>query len=145
MRIVFRVLIALLVSVAAGSLVASDNSAIIGSWEGESKCTVPDSPCRDEHALYRIGPNKQNASQLNIDAYKIINGTPEFMGTLACQYHADQSTLSCSGNVRKKDDWELRVSGDTMTGTLTIGDEKTLYRRVSLRKSNRRMSSGKGN
>ena len=143
MRTAFGVLAALLVSVAAWSLAASDDSAVVGSWEGESKCTVSDSPCHDEHALYRIAPGKKDPSQLDVDAYKIINGTPEFMGTLACQYHTDQSILSCSGNVRKKDDWEFRISGDTMTGTLTIGDEKTLYRRISLRKSKGRKSSGK--
>ena len=143
MRTAFGVLIALVVTVAAWSLAAPDDSAVIGSWEGESKCTVPDSPCHDEHVVYRIAPNKQDPSKLDADAYKIINGAPEFMGTLVCQYHADQSTLSCSGNVHKKDDWEFRISGDTMTGTLTIGEEKTLYRRVSVRKSNQRKSKGK--
>ena len=29
---------------------ASDKN-VLGSWEGESKCVVPDSPCHDEQVL----------------------------------------------------------------------------------------------
>jgi hypothetical protein len=108
---------------------------LIGSWEGESKCSVIDSPCHDEHALYRIAADKKNPAQLNVDGYKIVNGSQQFMGTLIYQYRADQAKLSCTGNTGKKDDWEFHVSADTMTGTLTIGTEKTLYRRITLRKA----------
>lgn len=110
-------------------------AAVIGSWEGESKCAVPDSPCRDEHVVYRISADKKDPAQLSIDADKIVNGSPQFMGTIVCQYHADQSTLSCTGNTPKQDDWEFHISNDSMTGTLTIGPEKQLYRRISVRKT----------
>lgn len=107
---------------------------LIGSWEGESNCSVPASPCQDEHALYRIAADKKNSAQFNVDGYKIVDGSPQFMGTLICQYRAVQAQLSCTGS-RKQDDWEFHVSADTMTGTLTIGAEKTLYRRITLRKT----------
>ena len=110
-------------------------AAVIGRWEGESKCTVPDSPCRDEHVVYRIAADKKNPAHLTIDADKIVNGSPQSMGTIFCQYHADQATLSCTANTDRKDDWEFHVSADTMTGTLTIGPEKQLYRRISVRKT----------
>jgi hypothetical protein len=110
--------------------------AVTGMWEGESKCTMPDSPCHDEHVVYRITADKRNPAQLNIDADKIVAGSPQFMGTIVCQYHADHAMLSCSGNTPKQDDWEFHISGDTMTGTLTIGPEKQLYRRIIVRKTN---------
>jgi hypothetical protein len=113
---------------------ASGPSALTGSWEGESKCTVTDSPCHDEHALYRITTDKRNPAQVNIDGYKVVNGSPQFMGALSCQYHAEKAILSCTGNTGKQDEWEFHVSGDNMTGTLTVGIEKRLYRHISVRK-----------
>ena len=110
-------------------------AAVLGTWEGESKCTVPDSPCHDEHVLYRIAADKKNPAQLSVDADKIVNGAPQFMGTILCQYRADQATLHCTGNTPKQDDWLFHISGDTMTGTLTIGAKKQLYRRIAVHKT----------
>lgn len=107
--------------------------AVLGSWEGDSKCTVPDSPCHDEHVLYQIATDKKDPFQLNVDAYKIVEGAPDFMGTLACHYQSKTGALSCTSSSREKDDWEFHVMGDTMTGRLVI-DGKTLYRRVNLRR-----------
>jgi hypothetical protein len=95
---------------------------------------VPDSPCHDEHALYRITADTRNPAQLNIDGYKIVEGSPQFMGALLCQYHVYKAALSCTASTGKQDDWEFHVSGDSMTGTLTIGTEKKLYRRINVRK-----------
>lgn len=106
---------------------------VVGSWEGESKCTVPDSPCHDEHVLYQFSVNQKSFPQLNLDAYKIVDGSPEFMGTLACQYHGKQESLSCTGNTSKQDDWEFHFFGDSMAGKLTIEGGK-LYRRITLHK-----------
>jgi hypothetical protein len=108
---------------------------IIGTWEGESKCTAPNSPCHDEHALYKIFADKKDPARLSMDGYKVVNGEAQFMGTLTCEYHPTRSTLSCSANTAKQDDWEFQISGSTMTGTLTIGSEETLFRRLSLRKT----------
>jgi len=110
-------------------------AAVIGTWEGESKCIVRDSPCHDEHVVYRIAADKKNPAQLTIDADKIVNGSPQFMGTIFCQYHADEPNLSCTANTDKKGDWEFHISANTMTGTLTLGPEKQLYRRINVRKT----------
>jgi len=118
----------------AWSQAVPSTGAVIGSWEGESKCTVPNSPCHDEQALYRIAADKKNPAQLNIDGYKIVDGSPQFMGALTCQYLGTQGQMSCTANTGKQDDWEFHVTDDTMTGTLTIGAEKTLYRRIIVRK-----------
>jgi hypothetical protein len=86
----------LLVAPATWSQTPPGAAAVTGSWVGESKCTAPDSPCRDEHVVHRITADKRNPAQLSIDADKIVDGTPQFMGTIVCQYHADQATLSCT-------------------------------------------------
>ncbi len=108
---------------------------VIGAWEGESKCTVPDSPCHDEHVLIQIAADKNDPWQLKLDAYKIVEGAPDFMGTLTCRFRGSVSAMSCTGNTSKQDDWEFQISGDSMTGRLTIDSGKTLYRRLTLHKS----------
>ncbi|HEV2395588.1 MAG TPA: hypothetical protein VGS27_01425 [Candidatus Sulfotelmatobacter sp.] len=110
------------------------DKAVIGSWEGESKCTVPDSPCQDEHVLYQIAEDKKDPFQLTMDGYKVIEGNPEFMGTLTCSYQGKTGALSCTSSSKEKDDWEFHIVGDTMSGRLVL-DGKTVYRRVTLHKS----------
>jgi len=127
-------IIAILVSGSICSLSASDK-AVLGSWEGESKCTIPDSPCHDEQVLYQITEDKKDPFQLNLDAYKVIEGNPEFMGTLACHFESRAGVLSCTSSTRQKDDWEFRVTGDTMSGRLMVDAGKTLYRRVTVHRS----------
>jgi hypothetical protein len=108
--------------------------AVLGSWEGESKCTVADSPCHDEHVLYQIVEDKKNPWQLNVDGYKILDGSPVFMGTLSCSYESKAGALSCTSSTKDKDDWEFHVFGDTMSGRLVL-DGKTLYRRIALHRA----------
>ena len=120
-------------SIATVAAPASDK-AVIGSWEGDSKCTVPSSPCHDEHVLFQISADKKDPFQLNLDAYKMVEGSPEFMGTLACHYESKVGALSCTSSTQEKDDWEFHVTGDTMAGRLLV-DGKTLYRRITLRRS----------
>lgn len=95
---------------------------------------IRESPCHDEQVLYLIAEDKKDPFQLNLDAYKIIDGSPEFMGTLTCHYEGKTGGLSCTSSNKDKDDWEFQVAGDTMSGRLVI-DGKTLYRRVNLRKT----------
>jgi len=123
----------LLASATAWSLPGSDK-AVIGSWEGESKCAVPDSPCHDEQVLYQISADKKDPWQLNLDGYKIVDGSPEFMGTLTCHYQAKVGALSCTSSSKEKDDWEFHLMGDAMSGRLLTNDGKTLYRRITLRR-----------
>jgi hypothetical protein len=110
---------------------------VIGSWEGESKCMIADSPCHDEHVLFQIATDRTDPWQLKLDAYKIVDGAPDFMGTLVCRFHSGVSTMSCTGNTSQQDDWEFQIAGDTMSGRLTIDGGKTLYRRLNLHKANK--------
>jgi hypothetical protein len=129
------ILLAILLFVTAGMSQSRKGSGVLGSWEGESKCMVPSSPCHDEHVLYQISVDKKDPEQLSVDGYKIVDGNLEFMGTLSCQYHAKQGALSCTANTSQHDDWEFHVFGDLMTGRLTIDEGKTLYRRITLHRS----------
>ena len=134
MRSLFLSLILLLWLPSAWGQSAKQLAAVLGSWEGESKCTVADSPCHDEQVLYQITTDRKDPDRLNLDAYKIVDGSPDFMGTLACQYHAKQGSLSCTGNTSKRDDWEFHIFGESMAGRLTIEGGK-LYRTVKLHRA----------
>jgi hypothetical protein len=108
--------------------------AVLGSWEGESKCAVPDSPCHDEQVLYQIAGDKKNPWLVDMDGYKIVDGSPVFMGTLTCSYESKAGALSCTSSTKDKDDWEFHVFGDAMSGRLVL-DGKTLYRRMALHRA----------
>jgi hypothetical protein len=112
--------------------VPASDKAILGSWEGESKCTVPDSPCHDEHVLYQIAEDKKDPFLLSLDAYKIVEGVPDFMGTLTCHFQSKTAALSCTSSNKDKNDWEFHMTGDAMAGRLMIDQGKTLYRRITL-------------
>jgi hypothetical protein len=111
---------------------ASDKPPVIGTWEGESKCTVANSPCHDEHVIYTI---LQGAGgQLSLQADKVVNGERQYMGTLPCRYDAAGKRLTCVTEGAKPGDWVFTVSGDTMTGTLTLRNEHQLYRRIRVQR-----------
>ena len=131
MRIAAITVLLLLVSATAWTL-SNSAKALIGSWEGESKCAVPSSPCHDEHALYQISFDRKDPDQINIDAYKVLESGPEFIGTIACHYQSRTSVLTCTANTSQKDDWRFRLEGDSLVGALTIDSGKTLYRRINL-------------
>jgi hypothetical protein len=111
----------------------TDLSGVVGTWEGESRCTIPTSPCHDEHVIYQIAADKSGPAKVRLDAYKVVEGQQEFMGTLDCTYRPGE-ILSCTGNTSKKDLWEFRISRDRMIGSLMVGDQRTLYRRIGVRK-----------
>ena len=109
---------------AAGAANVGD---VVGTWEGESKCTIANSPCHDEHVIYEI-VKVPNSDELTVTADKVVNGQRETMGSLSCRL--EESTLKCT---YKTSHWDFIVNGRQMNGTLKLGDG-TLYRRVSLTK-----------
>ena len=116
------------------SLLQASDKAVLGSWEGDSKCTVPDSPCQDEHVLYQITEDRKDPFQLKLDAYKVVDGAPDFIGTLTCHFDSKTAALSCTSSNMESNDWEFRAVGDAMSGRLMVDHGKTLYRRISLRR-----------
>ena len=131
----FRTIAVVSLAASALSLPSSsrDADAVIGVWEGESKCTAPDSPCRDEHVIYTIKPD-QNGSGLMMQADKVVNGERQNMGTLPCRYDPAGKRLTCVTEGAKPGDWVFIISGDTMTGTLTLRNEHQLYRRIRVKR-----------
>lgn len=75
-----------------------------------------------------------------MDGCKVVDGKSQFMGTLSCDYHPDRSLLTCTGHTGRRDEWEFQVSGDTMSGTLKVGPEKTLYRRINVHKTQTKLT-----
>jgi hypothetical protein len=125
------VLIATTVLTAATQLI--DVTNLIGTWEGDSRCTIPTSPCTNEHVVYKIAADKSGLGKARVDTYKIVDGKQEMMGTLDCTYRAGE-ILDCTSPSSRKDRWEFRVARDRMIGSLIVGDDRTLYRRLGLRK-----------
>ena len=82
--------------------------------EGEFECTVPDSPCHDEHVIYESAADKGASGGLKMD--KVVNGERVFMGTLRCEYQAAKKILSYTSRGRDSDDWEYTLSSDTLEG-----------------------------
>jgi hypothetical protein len=115
------------------------SSEILGTWEGGSKCTIPDSPCHDEHVIYEISPEKDKpaSAPLKMDGYKVVNGERIFMGTLHCDYDSARKNLSCTSRGKNFDDWQYTLSGFTLQGTLTTDAGKTLYRRITVKKNSK--------
>jgi hypothetical protein len=117
-----------ILALATFAAAGSDKVPVIGTWEGESKCAVPDSPCHDEHVIYTI---EQGAGEeISMKADKVVNGERQYMGTLPCRYDAQGKRLTCVTEGARPGDWLFIVSGDTMTGTLTVRNEHQLYRRI---------------
>lgn len=114
---------------AHGQTGASD---VVGTWEGESVCVV-ENPCHTEHVIYDIVANK-GAPNFTIRADKVVNGKREYMGSLDCTYDAAQHRLSCPWEGRRPGDWVFTVSGDTMTGTLTMREGQTLFRNIRVKR-----------
>jgi hypothetical protein len=123
-----------LVSTTLPQVLEDEPSPAIGTWEGESICTVPDSACHDEHVVYEIAPDAKVPDKLNLNAYKIVNGDRQFMGTLNCAWQKGDNILSCTYKGRYVDDWEFHVTAKEMIGTLVVGKERQLYRKISVTK-----------
>lgn len=112
---------------------AQNNAAIpvLGQWEGESICTIKDSPCHDEHVIYRIIQDAKVPEKLAIAAYKVVNGKELWMGDIDCRFVAEASELRC--HYKPTDSWVYKLSGDAMKGTLIINGN-TLYRNISVKR-----------
>jgi hypothetical protein len=107
---------------------------IIGTWKGTSICQVKDSPCHDEIAIchaIKIPGQKIYKFQMN----KIVNGQEVEMGPLNFIYNESKQTLMAeSPGARGRGTWNFKITGKTIHGTLTIGND-VLYRVINLQKA----------
>ncbi|MBA3912653.1 MAG: hypothetical protein H0X25_02065 [Acidobacteriales bacterium] len=119
----------------ATMLFAIDRDGLIGTWEGESKCTVPNSPCHDEHVIYEVVGDRRKTDIFKMDGYKVVEGKQrELMGSLDCTLGVASSTLTCTGHSEKQDLWEFKIAEGRMVGTLVVGAEKQLFRKITVEK-----------
>ncbi len=119
--------VALLMFSGVRAVADQNRSEVVGTWEGESKCTVRPSPCNDEHVVYDIA-KAEGGDQLKISMDKVVDGKRVNMGELPCTY--ESQVLKCT---HARGNWEFAVEGKKMTGTLRLIDG-TLYRRISAAK-----------
>ena len=96
---------------------------VLGTWEGESICTLKPSACHDEHVIYEI---TRAADKLSISADNVVNGERQNMGTLTCSYA--RPTLRCE---IPNGTWSFDLKDAKLTGTLTLTDGR-LFRRVNV-------------
>jgi hypothetical protein len=106
------------------------NATVLGTWKGESLCTVKPSACHDEVVVYEITTVAGSKDHISWKADKIVDGKQVNMGTLECTYESNTVTCDMPG----RGVWSLTVDGDVMTGTLKLSDG-TLFRRVSAKRA----------
>jgi hypothetical protein len=110
---------------------ASDDSAFLGDWRGESICVVRESACHDEDSLYHVTKLAEKPGWVSMRLDKIVDGKPVTMGVMDCSYNAAKHSLECEfprGVMR------FSVSDDKMEGTMTLPDG-TLWRKITLKKT----------
>jgi hypothetical protein len=115
--------------------IADDGSELVGNWTGDSICVGNRPACHDEQVIYRIAKPPDSSGNVTITADKVVNGKPELMGVLEFKYDPEKRTLVCDltrGNTHGL--WELTVKGNTMEGTLMVLPDKTLVRRIKVKK-----------
>jgi hypothetical protein len=100
-----------------------------GNWYGDSVCQIKDSPCKTEKVIYRI-IQMDESGKFAMQADKIIDEKPEYMGTIEFQF--DQSNKTLNGKYRDSL-WKFTITGQEMEGTLILADG-TLYRRIKVTK-----------
>lgn len=123
----FLLVSGLIACVALLAVAQKSNAPVLGTWKGESLCTVKPSACHDEIVVYEISEGKNGGIVWKAD--KIVNGERQNMGTLDCTFAA--SVLTC--DIPGKGVWSLTVRGDSMTGTLKLSDG-TLFRKVAAKR-----------
>ena len=115
----------------------SEISKLVGDWFGESVCVNKEKfpACNDEKVVYHIVLASGKADTVTITADKIVNGNPEAMGTFDFMFDARRQTLTSEfKNDRVHIIFELAVKGDLLEGTLSTLPERTLARRIKVKK-----------
>ena len=110
-------------------------SSAAGTWSGESICVGNRPACKNEIVVYRLEPVAGKSTVITVLADKIIEGKRVPMGKLDFQFDEAKRTLSCEftrGNTHGV--WEFRITGDTMEGTGIVLPDKSVARRVKVKR-----------
>lgn len=144
MNTIFRLLlfVALAIVVNPGSIHATAvmrlqpaAPSVIGSWRGDSTCVGDHPACKNEDVVYRFEAIAGEPGWLMLFADKVIDGKRVPMGVLKFQYDEAKGTLTGEFTRRQTHGlWEFKVDGDMIEGTLVLLPEKTIGRRVKVRR-----------
>lgn len=98
--------------------IASAQAPPEGTWRGESSCATEAPACHNEKVFYYIRTVPEKTVELFVRADKLVGGKPVTMGSGAWKYDRAGQTLS-----RGPQDplWTLKIKGNRMEGTLTVG------------------------
>jgi len=105
-----------------GAAVAHPTSELIGRWRGTSICTKADwnAACHDEEALYDFKEGVAPGHVLS-KGYKIVNGTPEYMGDLDFAWDPGAGAWVAEfAGPRIRSRWVFSVHGDTIDGRAVL-------------------------
>src|ERR1041385_5662184 len=116
---------------------AAELSKLVGDWSGESICANKEKfpACNDEHVVYHVVLASGKTDTITISADKIVNGKPVPMGTFDFLYDARRQALTSEvKNDRGHFIIEFAVKDDLLEGTLSTLPEKTVVRRIKVKK-----------
>lgn len=117
--------------VAAFLLAAAAADPISGTWEGTSLCQVKPSPCHDERVIYRIKPTAPQ--NYTIDAYKLVAGEEQFMGSIKVAYDTPSHSLNGSiAGQRGTATVHFSLKRRHLSGSMTLDGQ--LYRLIEVDK-----------
>jgi len=115
-------------------LAATSADPVAGTWEGTSLCQLKPSPCHDEHVIYRI--RKTSPGRYIIDAYKVVAGEEQFMGSL--DMLLDPSRRQLRGSNRDRTGvvhpWLFSISGNHMSGKALTSPGGQTFRLIEVDK-----------
>ena len=106
-------------------------SSPAGDWHGTSLCLVKPSACHDEEALYHVKPVAGKPDRFAMQADKVVDGKPEYMGDADCRFDSVKKLLRCDfprGYV------ELILKDGHLDGAMFLPD-KTRWREIKLVKA----------
>jgi hypothetical protein len=115
----------------------SEISELVGNWSGESVCVNKEKfpACNDEKVVYRIVVATGKSDTVTITADKIVSGKPETMGVFDFVYDRQKQMLTSEfKNSKVHLIFELAVKGDILEGTLAALPDRTLVRRIKVKK-----------
>ena len=116
---------------------SSEISKLVGDWSGESICVNKEKfpACNNERVVYHVVVASGKTDTVTITADKIVNNKPETMGTFDFVYNAQRQTLTSEfKNDKVHIIFEFAVKGDFLEGTLTNLPDRTLVRRIKVKK-----------
>lgn len=116
---------------------SSETSKLVGNWSGESICVDKEKfpACHDEQVVYHMVESSGKSDTLTVTMDKIVNHQPETMGVFDFIYDSHKHMLSSEFTRNGRHGiWELTVKDDLIEGTLATLPDKTIVRRIKVKK-----------